>query len=191
MQTIDAIYARRSVRKYQNTMPSDEQITTILQAACMAPSATNLQPWYFVAVRSNEKKAELLSFMEGVSEKMRPMLEKRFKDYPEVIKETLTFMKSLGDAPVYVLVFEQKNYEHKNFAVLQSISAATQNLTIAAADLGLGTCWMTAPIQTGFGKIIAQKYAPDKGEMIAMLTLGYPATQPKAPKRKDDRFVII
>lgn len=42
MQTIDAIYARRSVRKYQNTMPSDEQITTILQAACMAPSATNL-----------------------------------------------------------------------------------------------------------------------------------------------------
>lgn len=56
MQTIDAIYARRSVRKYQNTMPSDEQITTILQAACMAPSATNLQPWYFVAMRSNEKR---------------------------------------------------------------------------------------------------------------------------------------
>lgn len=191
MQTIDAIYARRSVRKYLSKMPSDEQITTILQAACMAPSATNLQPWYFVAVRSNDKKAELKNFMQGVSEKMRPMLEARFKDYPEVIKETLTFIKSLGDAPVYVLVFAQKDYEQKSFAVLQSISAATQNLTIAATDLGLGTCWMTAPIQTGFGKIIAEKYAPNKGEMIAMLTLGYPDIEPKAPKRKDDRFVII
>lgn len=191
MNTLDAIFTRRSVRKYTTQIPSDEQIELILQAACMAPSATNLQPWYFVAVRSDDKKRELLSFMDGVAKKMEPMLNERFKDYPEVIKETLAFMKSLGDAPVYVLVFSQKDYGEKSFAVLQSISAAVQNLTLAAVDSGLSTCWMTAPIQTGFGKIIGEKYAGGKGEMIAMLTLGYPATQPKAPKRKDDRYIII
>ena len=66
MNTLDAIAARRSIRKFQNRPVSDEDIRTILQAAIQAPSGRNRQPWRFVVVRE-DRRAEMVRVMwEGI-----------------------------------------------------------------------------------------------------------------------------
>jgi hypothetical protein len=57
MNTLEAIEQRRSIRKFKDTPVSDEQLQTILQAAVQAPSGKNRQPWRFVVVKSEEKRA--------------------------------------------------------------------------------------------------------------------------------------
>jgi nitroreductase len=56
LETLDAIYHRRSIRRYTGKPISDEDLEIILEAGLMAPSGLNLQPWYFVAVQSEENK---------------------------------------------------------------------------------------------------------------------------------------
>jgi nitroreductase len=60
METLDVIGLRRSVRQYTTRPISDADIQTILQAGLSAPSGLNLQPWYFVAVKSSERRQECL-----------------------------------------------------------------------------------------------------------------------------------
>ena len=192
METLKAIYSRRSVRKYTNQEVSKELITELLEAATWAPSSTNLQPWYFVAITNESDKKFILEVMQKVALSMKAELEERFKAYPQVVAQTLSFTKSLGQASVYILVFEQCDYgEIKQNAITQSIAAAMQNFCLAAASKELGTCWMCAPVNAGFGVEFREKFAPNKGKMVAMLTLGYPNEAPNAPKRKDDRYKII
>lgn len=192
MDIFEAINSRRSVRKYKNTEISKADLEQILNAACMAPSSKNTQPWYFVAVRDESEKSYILGIMQQVAAQMKAPLEEYFKEHPDVAAQTLSFIKSLGAASVYVLVFSQKPYdESSESALTQSIAAAVQNLCLAASGLGLGTCWMRAPINVGFAQTFKDRYAKDKGQMLAMLTLGVPDEAPKVPKRKDDRYKII
>lgn len=137
MDTRDAILSRRSIRKYTDQSISREDLEEILEAAAWAPSAVNLQPWYFVALHSKEELAKMAD------------------------------------------------------AVNLSIGAAIQNILLAAHNKGIGSCWLTAPIEAGVGRELGSIFAPDKGEMVALITLGYPAKVGKPPKRKEGRFSIL
>ena len=64
MQTLEAIAQRRSIRRYKDTPVTDEQIRSILEAAILAPSGKNRQPWRFVVVRG-EKRAEMVQVMRA------------------------------------------------------------------------------------------------------------------------------
>lgn len=193
METREAILRRRSIRKYKDIPISDEDLRDIMECGMYAPSASNLQPWHFVVVRSPEKKRKVEELMGIVIEKTRPELEEHFARHPEVVRETVAFMKQLGGAPVYVLVFWYKpDFNGKNPNVISmSNGAAIENILIAAADRGIGSCWLTAPLDAGIGDRLREEFAPGKGEFAAMLTLGYPDIDPKAPRRKDDRYVIV
>ena len=190
MDLMQAILERRSVRKYESTPVSDELISELLDAAVWAPSGTNMQPWYFVAVRSDERRGEILDIMQGVSTKFAPVLDERFANYPEVKRDTLSFIESLGGAPVVVLAFLLKDYpEADRFPLEQSIAAAIQNFMLAAHAKGLKTCWLTAPklsapqLEAAFGQ--------GKGPFMGMITLGYGEQPARGPKRKEDRFELI
>lgn len=100
MDTLEAIAQRRSVRKYADRPISEADLDTILRSALAAPSGLNLQPWYFVAVKSPEKRRELLQVMDEVSTKIAGELEQRFAKHPEVAAETRQFIRTLGNAPV-------------------------------------------------------------------------------------------
>ena len=69
MEFRDVIYSRRSVRKYSGQPVPDEILEEILQAGLAAPSAVNLQPWYFVAIQSREEREKFNAVMEQVGEK--------------------------------------------------------------------------------------------------------------------------
>ena len=194
MEVKDAIMGRRSVRKYKDTPISEEDIREILEAGLMAPSASNLQPWYFVAVSRRDKLEQIMDTMQKVSEAVMPSLEDRFRKYPQVVAETRHFISMLGDAPLCVLVFLFKDdevYTRKEKELMQSTAAAIENMLLAAYDKGIGSCWMTSPLEAGLDEALREQFAPDKGKMMALLTFGYPDQSPKMPKRREGRYEII
>ena len=194
MDVKDAIMGRRSIRKYKSTPISEEDIRDILEAGTMAPSASNLQPWYFVAVSRRDKLDQIIETMQKVSEAVMPSLEDRFKKYPQVVAETRHFIGMLGDAPLAILVFLFKDdevYTRKEKELMQSTAAAIENMLLTAHDKGIGSCWMTSPLEAGLDEALREQFAPDKGKMMALLTFGYPDQEPKMPKRRDGRYEII
>ena len=193
MEFRDVIYSRRSVRKYSGQPVPDEILEEILQAGLAAPSAVNLQPWYFVAIQSREEREKFNAVMEQVGEKVRAELEERFPNHPDTVAESQRFIRSLGGAPVVILGFCYKedylNYEDD---ALESVSAAMENMLLTACSLGLGGCWLTAPIQTGLAPDIQRTYAPGKGRLVGVLSIGYAADGGgTSPKRKPGRYVIL
>lgn len=191
METRDCLLTRRSIRKYRSDPIPDAVLTEILEAGVFAPSAINLQHWYFVAVRTPEKRQELLEIMGGVADKFRPVLKERFAKHPEAVVETDSFLKSLGGAPVCVLAFLLKDDYPDRDGAMQSVSAAIENILLAAWDKGIGSCWLSAAQRMGFGPALGEKYAPGKGEFVAAITLGYPDAAPKMPPRRDGRVVFL
>lgn len=191
METRDAILGRRSIRKYLDKPIEPDVLQDIIEGALMAPSAVNNQPWYLVAVRSDAQMEKLKEIFKDVSVDIKVVLEKRFPNNPEVISETLGFLRGLGNARVCVLVFLLKPSEDYDIIAVQSSSAAIENLCLMAYDQGIGSCWMTAPLTTGFGPVLEREFAPGAGKFLAAVTLGYPAVSPRAPKRKPGRFQIV
>lgn len=191
METKEAIFGRRSVRKYTDEPVSDEDLKEIIDAALAAPSGINLQPWYFVVVKSEEKLRELSEITGQVFGKFKPVLDKRFERNPEAIEETKDFLNSMGGAKVCILVFLLKPDYEDFTTVVEGTSAAIQNLCLMAYDKGLATCWLTAALRVGLGEELRKKFAPDKGDYLAMVTLGHPAVSPKMPPRREGRYEII
>ena len=191
MDTLECLLTRRSVRMYKPDPIPRQELEEILAAAACAPSAVNLQPWYLAAICSPDGMAAFRDTMRQVAVKTRPELEERFPNHPQVIRETESFLVSLGGAPACVLVFLLKEDYPDRDNVLQGVSAAVENLLLAAWAKGIGSCWMTAPVSAGFGPVLRDRFAPGKGELVAAVSLGYPDQTPRMPKRKTGRCVFL
>ena len=191
MDTLECLLTRRSVRMYKPDPIPRQELEEILAAAACAPSAVNLQPWYLAAICSPDGMAAFRDTMRQVAVKTRPELEERFPNHPQVIRETESFLVSLGGAPACVLVFLLKEDYPDRDNVLQGASAAVENLLLAAWAKGIGSCWMTAPVSAGFGPVLRDRFAPGKGELVAAVSLGYPDQTPRMPKRKTGRCVFL
>lgn len=190
MELMDAMMNRRSVRRYQEREVPRELLEELLTAACWAPSAENMQPWYFVALTKPEELQKMMETMEQVSESLRPFLEKRFPRHPRIVGETTGFLRRLGGAPVCILAFLQEDYEFARDSMVESVAAAIQNLLLAAHEKGLGACWVNAATELGYGPALREQFAPDRGELVSIVTLGYPEREGRAPARKPDRWEI-
>jgi nitroreductase len=97
MELKEAIYGRRSVRKYSDRMVEDDVLKEIMEAAMWAPSGVNLQPWYYVVVRTPESMARFRQVMTKVSEGNRAHLEERFAAHPEVAESSIAFIRNMGN----------------------------------------------------------------------------------------------
>ncbi|MBR1456910.1 MAG: nitroreductase family protein [Oscillospiraceae bacterium] len=194
MELKEAVWTRRSVRKFDPTPIEHEVLEEILQGALMAPSAVNLQPWHFVVLESAEAVEEYRAIMREGAKGFLPTLEKRFPDHPEVVEETMSFLSSCGGAPVVVLAFLNKpafNERRKSSSHVQSVAAAIQNLVLLAWDKGISSCWTGAPLSAGVDGEIEARFAPEHGDFVAAICMGYSQLTPKAPRRKTDRVVFL
>ncbi len=79
-----------------------QNLKEIVDAALWAPSGVNLQPWYYVVIRTPEKMTRLKEMMSVVSDRDKPHLGRTFLAHPEVVKTTLSFISTLGGAPAVV-----------------------------------------------------------------------------------------
>ena len=191
MELKEAIFNRRSVRKYQDKPVPKDLLREILAGACMAPSGINLQPWYFLALTNENDREKFLKHMNESFQRFKPTLESRFANNPEVVKSTGSFLTTLGNAPVVILVFLFKKEFAEGMSPTMSVAIAMQNLMLMAHDMGLATCLVTAPVETGVADAVRAEFAPDRGALLGAITLGYPDQTPKAPPRREGRFEII
>lgn len=154
---IDTIYARRSIRKYQDRPVEKEKLEMLLKAAMAAPSARNGKPWEFVVVTRPEGMAELRSVM-------------LFGKY---------------NAPAAIIVCGNTSFIKRPLSQsfwVQDCTAATENILLAAVELGLGTVWLGVhPIKILSNKVSKVLSLPKALLPLNVIYVGYPAEE-KPPR---------
>lgn len=191
------IETRRSVRKYQSRNISHKILWRILNAARWAPSAHNAQPWRFIIIKDSSVKRKLAEAMarEWNKDLSRDVISPQIRE-----RLTKSSVKQFTSAPVLVVVSltieemdkytDEKRRKAEYVMAIQSVSAAIQNLLLAAHAEGLGACWFCAPL---FCPKTTREVleAPESVEPQAVITLGYPAEKPEAPLRKPIESMIF
>ena len=154
-----SILGRRSIRKYTSQPVTDSQIQQMVTAAMAAPSAGNEQPWEFVVIRD------------------RATLKAIPKFHP--------YSLMLYEASVAILVCGDLSREKYSGYWVQDCAAATENMLLAAVELGLGAVWLgvypTEDRVTALRKLLR---IPETVVPFSLVSIGYPAEK----QNPSDRF---
>ncbi len=186
----EAIRARRSIRRYTDQSVDRAMIDAALEAATHAPSAHNRQPWRFAVVTSPEAKTRLASAM-GKRLRADRLAD---GDSPDIVEaDAARSYARITTAPVVILACltmsdmdkypDARRGDAERIMAIQSVAAAIQNFLLAAHALGLDTSWMCAPLFAP-GEARAALDLPDDWEPQALITMGYPAVEPKPKEIK-------
>ncbi|RLG97765.1 nitroreductase [Candidatus Bathyarchaeota archaeon] len=160
MDLFEVIEKRRSIRSYKPNPIPNEHLKKILEAARLAPSGKNRQPWRFVVVRDAERKERLA---EAAMNQM-------------FIAEADVVVVALSDPTVYSSIGGKRRIPY-----LQDPMIAIEHMVLAATSLGYGTCWIGAFNEGEVKRIIN---APEKLAVIALLPIGVPNESPSPRLRK-------
>lgn len=185
--TIRTIKSMRSVRDFRPDPVEEYKVRAVLEAAVMAPSASNSQPWEFVLLRDGAKK-RLVG--ELVSARWHELMDSRIRTMPPETRRIYEGATELVDntsaVPLVVLACLDLNKASKSEeARYASIYPAVENLMLAAWSLGLGTCITThgCSVPRGETQVKETLGIPAHIKIAAMIYLGYPARAHRPPKR--------
>jgi nitroreductase len=157
MELKDVIFKRSSVRSYENKPVTKEKLLRIIEAARLAPSGSNRQPWKFIVVRDAEIRQQLAAAAGQTFIVSAPVIIAAVATAPRL---------SMGNGvPEYAV----------------DLAIAVDHMTLAAVDEELGTCWIGAFSQE---KAKAILNIPENYKIVAMLTLGFPKQQKRPKIRK-------
>ncbi len=164
MEFLELVKKRYSVRAYKSIPIEDDKLQQVLEAARLAPTACNLQPFQLIVIHTKSREADL----------RRIYSDSWFVQAPIVIcvcgMPSQSWVRSDG-----------KNYWEVD------VTIAMDHLILAAADLGLGTCWIGAFNPDAAREVLS---LPDDVEPIAFTPLGYTDDQPGYKSRKSiDKLV--
>jgi nitroreductase len=148
MTFLDLVRKRYSLRKFQDKKIEKEKMLEVLEAARLAPSAANCQPWHFIVVQD---KATL--------EKVYPLYQRDW------IKSAPALIVICGDHDLSWRRTDGKDHCDIDIAI------AIDHMTLAAAELGLGTCWICMFDAEKCHELFE---LPANIEPIALLPIGYP-----------------
>ncbi len=179
MDFYEVVHSRRAIRKYKPDMVDRETILKILDAANWAPSGKNMQQWEFIVV-SGEKKTELGESYGRFAE----VYTANWRD--AAAKESfIQFSRTYGGAPIVIVALTESSSDDVIRKMhLESVSAAFENLLLAARAEGLGSCWMTGPLNDEPTIRRVLDITEDK-EIVAITPIGYPDMEARPPKRLD------
>jgi nitroreductase len=180
---------RRSVRHFSPDMPPRALVVRAIEAATHAPSGMNKQPWRFVIVTNEAVKEQMVARVSREIETILTLLAG--DEYADKVADYLRNYATLfRSAPVVVNVLYREygqviasllersnitypeNQEEAANPAMQSVSAAIQNLQLAAHALGLATCWMTAPL---FARVQLHELLDVEApwQLAAVIPIGY------------------
>ena len=151
---LQAICARRSVRRFTSGPITREQVEAVLEAGRWAPSGKNTQPWRFVVVESPGKREELAALAPQAG--------------------------MVAAAPVTLAVLLDRGAGYDALKDAQGIGAAIENILLAVHALGLGACWMGKARDAAIEAVLGAK---EDEELMALVPIGHPAEQPGAGSR--------
>jgi nitroreductase len=164
MNFLDLAKKRYSCRNYKTDAIEEDKLMKILEAARVAPSAVNYQPWHFFVVKSPEIKAKIS------------------ESYPrEWIQNAPVLIVACGNRQV-----SWKRADGKEHVEID-ISIAIDHLTLQATDLGLATCWIC---NFQAKKLREALNLPSHMEPVAIIPVGYPYNEPDTERHTEKRKPI-
>ncbi len=160
---LDLIRKRRTIRQFTDEDVSQEQIETLLEMAMCAPNRLDRQPWHFIVIRDMEMK--------------------------KYLAETLRVYNYLEQAPVVVAVC---GLPEVSPTWIMDVTAAAENVALAATAIGLGVAWVGAPGTVMWDRCEEAFYNAlhvqrDGVRIPLLLAIGHPAEE-LPPHGKHDRF---
>lgn len=184
----DPIFTRRSIRKFTKRDVSINLINEMINAARMAPSAKNRQPWQFI-VLGGERKREFENCMKRglLREETAPILPRSSFGLSDA-KNTLKIMR---EAPLLIVIvnsngkspFVPIDCDDRVTEICDSLSigAAVQNMLLTAEHLGLGTLWIA---NTCFAYPELTEFLGTDGQLVGAVAVGYANEAPTPRSRK-------
>ena len=158
MEFLDLVESRYSVRAYKSTPVEEEKLQQVLEAARLAPTAHNRQPFRLIVIKTEGREDEL----------QRIYARNWFTQAPLIICACAVAEEgwARSDGKPYVDV---------------DVTIAMDHLILAARSLDLGTCWIADVDPAAAREVLG---LPDGVEPIAFTPLGYPAVEPHRKRRK-------
>ncbi len=160
MSFLDLARKRNSVRAYRPDPVPDEVLAQVLEAGRLAPTAANRQPFCVLVVRTTGREAEL----------------RRIYDRDWFVEAPLVLCVCTVGAEAW----RRSKLDGKSYADVDA-AIVMDHMVLAAADLGLGTCWIAA-----FDPVAAREVLglPPEAEPVLFTPLGFPADAPRAKERR-------
>lgn len=162
MEFSEVLARRRSVRHFNSKQAvTDADVKALLEAAIVAPSAGNIQPWRFTVVRSEEARERLAAAMH----------QRWAAAAPAII------VVAVDPRPCYARYSDRG----ETLYAIQDTAAAVENILLAAVDRGLASCWIGA-----FDEVAVRDALEIKPPIrpIAVLPIGYSAESAGRPARR-------
>ena len=158
---------RFSVRKFSDEAVADADLEYIMECVRLAPSAVNRQPWKFLIIKNQEIKSKVLEAYDRPWIKSAPVVVVALKDKSE------EWHRPADDKP------------HGDI----DLAIAVEHLCLAAADRGLGTCWVC---NFDPQKLKENLLMPENMEAVALIPLGHIAEDcPNGGKKRKDVADIV
>jgi nitroreductase len=185
----DTVAGRRSVRSYKSDEVSEAHLLKILDAARMAATSGNQQPWKFLVVRDRQKKDALkkacleqgmarIQASGGLDEAQRQ----------EKVKKLQAYYDTIFTAPLFVVVLVDRQSAYPDYNRFDG-PMAVANLFLAARALGYGTVFYTDTISAEVTRQALQ--IPERYEQVCITPIGVPSEWPKAPAKKElSEFIV-
>ncbi len=158
MEYLELITKRYSVRSYKPDPVEDDKLEKVLEAARLAPTAANRQPFQIIVIHTAGRQTELRRIYHREWFASAPLL-----------------ICACGVPRQGWVRFDNRRYLEVDVAIVMD------HLILAAADLGLGTCWVAAFNSQAAREIL---HIPDEVEPLIFTPLGYPADQLGQKERK-------
>lgn len=150
MDVFEALFTRRSIRKFTTQFVSKDDENLILKAAMLAPSACNEQPWHFVCVRDAEMR--------------------------ERLSHVSPYTHMAAEAPLVIVVCGDLALEKAKGMWVQDCSAAIENILLAARGKSLGSVWCGIhPEKEREAKTREVLGIPENVIPLAVISIGHPA----------------
>lgn len=208
MEIFECIDTRKTIRKYSDYIPTDDEIKRIINSARLAPAAMNTQNWKFLAIFNKDIKHKMA---EAVFKKYDEITSRIDEDTARAVSSYKAHSTFFETAPAIIVcietnapsfmggVLEKANYSKEEISKMRpdsyllSMGGAVENMSLAAHALGLSSCWMVAPVlaEKAFKEILNLK---EDNKIVTILTIGKPyADNPnRAPKKPlEDVMEII
>ena len=164
MELFEAIYTRRSIRRYSQKKIENNLVDKIIYAGMYAPSAVNKQPWHFIVFEDADTKKAIMEIHKSAH--------------------------MLNEAGKAILACYDESLQHDDGYGAIDCAAAVQNMLLAAHALELGACWIGIyPREERIKHLKKIFKLPDTIVPFALISLGYPNENKSTPDRiKPDRI---
>lgn len=200
LSTKYAIEQRRSIRNFRADPVADTILHALLDAARLAPSGCNAQPWRFRIVKDDDTRLKLSEAAYAQSFIARaPVVLVCCADLNGYLERSVSGIQDIGrsgaveDRIVRIILERTDNYRDMKRQELElrisfNVAIAVEHIVLRALDFGLGTCWVRLLDEEKIKRLFGWN---DDISVVALLPLGYPGESPPPRKRMKLEEILI